>query len=151
MAGSGSNKLNMTKRRRGLLLIFILWGYLRKATARQVVAQVNKVGRQKKAWSSSYLYSMGLPEKSACAAGSGSNELNMTTKKAWSSSYCYSMGLPEKSAGAAGSGSDGLSMTTEKSVAFFLSLFYLRKAPAWQVVTDQVQMDADLGSTSVIH
>jgi hypothetical protein len=42
---------------------------------------------EKKAWCSSYLFSMGLPEKSDGAAGSGSNELNMTTKKAWSSSY----------------------------------------------------------------
>jgi hypothetical protein len=49
---------------------------------------------------------MGLPEKSNGVAGSGSNELNMTTKKAWSFSYIHSMGLPEKSGGAAGSGSN---------------------------------------------
>jgi hypothetical protein len=41
-AGSGSNELNMTtEKTRGLLLIFIPWGYLRKATARQVVAQIS--------------------------------------------------------------------------------------------------------------
>ncbi len=43
-AGSGSNVLSMaTEKKRGLLLIFILWGYLRKATARQVVAQISQV------------------------------------------------------------------------------------------------------------
>jgi hypothetical protein len=42
VAGSGSNKLNMTTEKRcGLLLIFILWGYLRKATALQVGAQMS--------------------------------------------------------------------------------------------------------------
>jgi hypothetical protein len=41
-AGSGSNELNMTtEKMRGLLLIFILWSYLRKATAWQVVAQMS--------------------------------------------------------------------------------------------------------------
>jgi hypothetical protein len=38
-AGSGSDELSMTtEKTRGLLLIFLLWSYLRKATARQVVA-----------------------------------------------------------------------------------------------------------------
>jgi hypothetical protein len=63
-------------------------------------------------------------------AGSGSNELNMTTRKAWSSSYLYSMGLPEKSDGAAGSDSNGLNMTTEKrcGLLIFILWGYLRKA-----------------------
>jgi hypothetical protein len=48
-AGSGSGEPSMTtEKRRGLLLIVILWGYLRKATARQVVAQMRQVRRQKK-------------------------------------------------------------------------------------------------------
>ncbi len=70
-------------------------------------------------------------------AGSGSNELNMTTRKAWSSSYLYSLELPEKSNGAAGSGSNELNMTTEKMrglLLIFILWGYLRKATAWQVV-----------------
>ncbi len=43
-AGSGSGEPSMTTdNRRGILLIFILWGYLRKATAGQVVAQISQV------------------------------------------------------------------------------------------------------------
>ena len=43
-AGSGSGEPSMTTdNRRGILLIFILWGYLRKATAWQVVAQISQV------------------------------------------------------------------------------------------------------------
>jgi hypothetical protein len=39
VAGNGAKKLNITtEKRRGFLLISILWGYLRKAAARQVVA-----------------------------------------------------------------------------------------------------------------
>jgi hypothetical protein len=40
-AGSGSNELSMTTEKRGGLVTFILGGYLRKATARQVVAQMS--------------------------------------------------------------------------------------------------------------
>jgi hypothetical protein len=77
--------------------------YLRKATARQVVAQVNQVGRQN-AWPSSYLYPIGLPEKSAGAAGSGSDAPRLTTEK--------SRGL----------------------LLIFILWSYLRKAPARQVM-----------------
>ncbi len=43
VAGTGSNELSMTtEKTRGLLLIYILWGYLRKARARQVVAHADK-------------------------------------------------------------------------------------------------------------
>ncbi len=48
----------MTTERRGLLLISIL-------------SSLAKYDGRKKGWSSSYLYSMGLPAKSAGAAGSG--------------------------------------------------------------------------------
>jgi hypothetical protein len=68
---------------------------------------------------------MGLPKKSDGAAGSGSNELNMTTKKAWSSSHLYPMGLIKKNVAAAGSGPDKPSTTIgKKCMAFFLSSFY---------------------------
>ncbi len=65
---------------------------------------------------------MGLPEKSAGAAGSGSGEPSMTTEKARRLLliFIYSMGLPEKSADAAGSGSDELSMRTEKTRGLLL-------------------------------
>jgi hypothetical protein len=102
-----------------------------------------KSNDRKNAWSSSYLYSKGLPKKSDGAAGSGSNELNMTTKKAWSSSYCYSMGLPKKSDGAAGSGSGEPSMTTDNRRGILLIIIlwgYLRKATAWQVVAQISQV-----------
>jgi hypothetical protein len=45
-------------------------------------------------------------------------------------------------------------MTTEKRrglLIIFILWGYLRKATAGQVVADQVQMDADLGSSPVIH
>jgi hypothetical protein len=43
-AGSGSNKLSLTTERKGWSYsTFILWGYLRKATARQVVTHMNQV------------------------------------------------------------------------------------------------------------
>jgi hypothetical protein len=86
---------------------------------------------------------MELPEKSAGAAGSGSNGLSMTTEKRLGLLIIFILWstVPEKSAGAAGSGSNELSMTTEKRrglLIIFILWVYLRKAPARQVVADQV-------------
>jgi hypothetical protein len=78
--GSDSNGLSMTTEKTWPSSYLYSMGYLRKAPARQVVAQVNQVGRQN-AWPSSYIYSMGLPEKSDGAAGSGSGEPRLTTEK----------------------------------------------------------------------
>jgi hypothetical protein len=60
-----------TEKRRGLLLIFILYGttYLRKATARQVVhSDAPSMTTEK---TRGLLFIFILPEKSAGAAGSG--------------------------------------------------------------------------------
>jgi hypothetical protein len=60
------------------------------------MGQSKKSNDRKNAWSSSYLYSMGLPKKSDGAAGSGSNELNMTTEKRHGLLLIFSLGYLRK-------------------------------------------------------
>ncbi len=85
MAVSGSGEPSMTtEKRRGLLLIFILWGYLSKATARQIIGSGSGKPRMTTEKTRGLLLIhilWGYDEKGDDVAGSGSGEPSMTIEK----------------------------------------------------------------------